>query len=153
MKSSVVYRPAFRPSFVGNPLVGMVDQLFNRSISDMIGTDFVHSQPAVNIAENDTEFRLELAAPGCSKEDFNIKFEPKGRQLSLSVHKEGEQKESNEKYTRREFAYTNFSRTFTLPETVDADAIAARYTDGILHLSLPKNTKNDGDTVRNISIA
>lgn len=153
MKPSVVYRPAFRPAFVSNPLANMVDQFFNRSIADMVGGDFVNSHPAVNIAENDTEYRLELAAPGCQKEDFNIKFEPKERQLTLSVQKEAEQKETNEKYTRREFAYTKFSRTFTLPDTVDADAITARYENGVLHLSLPKNLKNEGDTVRTISIA
>ncbi len=90
-------------------------------------------QPAVNIKETGTEFNIELAAPGIAKEEFNINIEKDV--LTISASKE--QKEGTN-YTRREFNYFSFERSFVLPETVDTTAISAAYNNGILSITLPK---------------
>lgn len=115
------------------------NNFFNRSIGDFIGSDVVNSYPAVNIHETNDNFSVELAAPGLSKEDFKIQLEK--NQLSVSAKKETTQTEEGTNYTRREFSYTNFKRSFTLPESVDSDNINAIYENGILQLSIPKKAE------------
>lgn len=94
------------------------------------------SIPAVNIKETKNEFVLSLAVPGMKKEDFHINVE--GNMLTISCEKEEETEEKHEKYNRKEFNYSSFSRSFTLPEEVKQEKIDARYTDGVLNLVLPK---------------
>ena len=118
------------------------------------GLQQMRQHPAVNIIENDHEFRIEVSAPGMKKEDFNIDMEE--NRLTISAERKYEHEESsgeakggkekagkgksqgNERYTRREFGYSQFSRSFMLPETVDPEKIQAQYQDGILNLTLPK---------------
>lgn len=93
--------------------------------------------PAVNIAENDKEFHIELATPGLKKDDFVIKVE--GEQLTISSDKKVESAEIADKnYNRKEFNYNSFSRTFTLPESADEATIQAEYRDGILFVNIAK---------------
>jgi HSP20 family protein len=92
--------------------------------------------PSVNIVENKDNYRVAVAAPGLKKEDFKIDID--GNVLTISSEKEEEKKESEEKYTRREYSYSAFSRSFTLPEDVNKEAIEARYADGVLNISLPR---------------
>ena len=99
-------------------------------------TSRVLNVPAVNITENKDEFMVSLAIPGMKKEDFNIDIE--GNMLTISSEQEESKEEKNEKYTRKEFNYSSFSRSFSLPEEVNMDKIDARYVDGVLKLSLPK---------------
>ena len=94
--------------------------------------------PAVNIKETDTAFGLELAAPGKTKEDFIIEIDHNVLTISSETKNETEQTENNGRYTRREFSYTSFRRAFTLPETVNTDAINAVYENGVLLITLPK---------------
>jgi len=98
--------------------------------------NFNNTLPAVNIRENERDFELEIAIPGQKKEDFNIEVDNNVLTISMENKKEDEFK--NDEYTRREFAYSSFKRSFTLPETVNEDKINATYTDGILRFSLPK---------------
>jgi HSP20 family protein len=93
-----------------------------------------YSTPAVNIVENETNFTIEVAAPGLQKEDFKIEV----KHNSLTVWTEVKAQENEKKYSRKEFGYGNFKRNFTLPETVDTDNISAKYTDGILYVNIPK---------------
>ncbi|AYQ34484.1 Hsp20/alpha crystallin family protein [Runella sp. SP2] len=92
--------------------------------------------PAVNIVEGESGFRLEVAAPGLKKEDFKINLE--NNVLSISAQKEQKSEETTEKYTRKEFSFNSFRRSFTLPNTIDGEKIAATYTDGVLNVELPK---------------
>ncbi|MCA0230932.1 Hsp20/alpha crystallin family protein [Runella limosa] len=92
--------------------------------------------PAVNIVEGESGFRLEVAAPGLKKEDFKINLE--NNVLSISAQKEQKNEETTEKYTRKEFSFNSFRRSFTLPNTIDGEKIAATYTDGVLNVELPK---------------
>lgn len=93
--------------------------------------------PSVNVAENGAEYRLEVAAPGLTKEDFKVNIEDNILTISAEKTMENETKEG-EKFLRREFGYSTFKRSFTLPETVDIANIKATYENGVLHLTLPK---------------
>ncbi len=99
-------------------------------------TSRVLNVPAVNITENKDEFMVSLAIPGMKKEDFNIDIE--GNMLTISSEKEESKEDKDEKYTRKEFNYSSFSRSFSLPDEVNMEKIDARYVDGVLKLSLPK---------------
>ena len=110
------------------------DWMEGGSTMNRIGT----SVPAVNVAENDDFFTLEVAAPGKSKEDFNLELDNGVITISSEERKEDEQKDKTGRFTRREFSYSSFKRAFTLPETVDEEKISAEYKDGVLMINLPK---------------
>lgn len=112
---------------------------------------FSGSVPAVNVVENTEGFRIEVAAPGLQKSDFKLNLEK--NQLTISAQKEQKSEEENEKYTRREFKYTSFQRTFTLPNSVDGDKIEANYAEGILSIALPKREEAKEKPARQIEIA
>jgi len=94
------------------------------------------NKPSVNVKESKDSYTLEVAAPGFGKNDFNIDVDD--NILTISGNKETEKDESNEGYTRREFNYTSFKRSFTLPESVNVDKINGKYGNGILNVVLPK---------------
>jgi HSP20 family protein len=96
----------------------------------------VLTMPAVNVIESKDEFSVSLAAPGMKKSDFNIDIQ--GNILTISAETEINKEEKEENYTRREFSYSSFSRSFTLPDEVNKEKIDATYTDGVLKLFLPK---------------
>lgn len=112
---------------------------------------FAGTIPAVNVVENEEGFRIEVAAPGLQKSDFKLNLEK--NQLTISAEKEQKEENKNEKYTRKEFKYTSFQRTFTLPNTVDGDRIEANYADGILSIALPKREEAKEKPARLIEIA
>ena len=105
--------------------------------------------PAVNISENDKEYRIEVAAPGVNKEDFKINLEK--NELTVSCHKETSNEKKEGKNLRKEFSYTNFSRSFILPDKADAEAVSASYDNGVLNLVIPKTETKS--TSRQIAIA
>jgi HSP20 family protein len=92
--------------------------------------------PAVNIVEDKNDYKVSLAVPGMKKDDFNIDVE--GNMLTISSEKEESKEEKDEKYNRKEYSYSSFSRSFTLPEEVNKEKIEAKYEDGLLKLMLPK---------------
>ncbi len=95
------------------------------------------NRPAANIIDNEKDFTIDLAVPGMNKEDFNIKLEDDV--LSISVVKKEEEVKEERNFTRREFRYDEFSRSFTLPEIVDQENIKADYNNGVLSVVLPKS--------------
>jgi HSP20 family protein len=111
------------------------------------------SIPAVNIKETNDSFEVEMAAPGMTKEDFKIELD--NNLLTISSEKQNEQEEKEgERYTRREFSYQSFQRTFNLPkDVVDADKIEARYENGMFHLVIPKKEEVKQRPPRTIQIA
>jgi HSP20 family protein len=111
--------------------------VFDSLINDSILNDrFVTKTPAVNIAETENEFDIELAVPGLKKEDFKINLDK--NVLSVSAEKKVENVEEGKKYSKREYSYNSFIRSFTLPESADYSKINAEYADGILKLSVAK---------------
>lgn len=119
------------------PFPSIIDELFK---PDWLGgiQNFNTNVPAVNIKETDVSFGIELAAPGKKKEDFNIEIDHNVLTISSEEKNEKEEKDNEGKYTRKEFSYSSFRRSFTLPETVNSDAIQANYETGVLHIVLPK---------------
>lgn len=94
--------------------------------------------PAVNIRETSEAFEVEMAAPGMNKEDFKVELDGNMLTITSELQKENEEKEG-QRYTRREFSYQSFRRTFQLPkDVVDADKIEAKYENGVLRLLVPK---------------
>lgn len=96
------------------------------------------SMPACNVVETPEAYRMELAAPGFKKEDFELEFEPGYLTIRGTTQAEKQSTENDEKLKRREFNYSTFSRTFSLPDNIRAEDIAAIYEDGILRVTLPK---------------
>jgi HSP20 family protein len=92
--------------------------------------------PAVNVTDNKDNYLVSLAAPGLTKEDFKIDVD--GNMLTISSEKEENKEDKEAKYTRKEYSYSSFSRSFTIPEGVDKEKIDAKYEGGELKLILPK---------------
>jgi HSP20 family protein len=119
--------PAFNSIF--NEILN--DDIFgSRSISEKL--------PAVNIKQTETDFSLELAIPGLTKDDVKIAVDKDILTISSEKESKVEEKEEDGTYTRREFSYHSFERSFTLPESVDTDKINAKFENGVLFLHLPK---------------
>lgn len=94
--------------------------------------------PAVNISESETGFELEVAAPGMKKEDFNIEVDNNVMTISNERTSETSEEDKEKNFSRREFYYASFRRSFNLPETVNTEKIKASYKDGILNVEIPK---------------
>lgn len=99
--------------------------------------------PAINVLDTKDAYLLELAAPGMTKQDFNVHLDEDGDLVINMDHKEAEKKEEHTHYLRREFSYTNYEQSYTLPEDVESDQIAARVENGILTVTLPKKAKEE----------
>lgn len=111
------------------------------------------TSPAVNIAESKDGFRIEVAAPGLSKEDFRLNIEKRVLTISSEKETKSESKdEKDEKYYRREFSYSSFTRSFSLPEYADTDQIKATHENGVLNVFIPKQDKAKEKPSRAISI-
>ena len=130
---------------------------FDNFFDNSIGTEFLSNfntgitLPAVNIKETNNDFILELAIPGMKKSDFIIDVENKILSISSEVTKE--QEEKDEIYTRREFGYSSFKRTFTLPDSIESDKVKATYEDGILMVTLPKREEAKQKPPKRIEIS
>ena len=118
---------------VVNPFFSDVYNLLNDSA---LGEKFATRIPAVNIAETENEFEVELAVPGLKKEDFKINLEK--NVLTVSAEKKADEVNENKRFSKREYSYSSFTRSFTLPQSADQNKIEADYTDGILKLTIAK---------------
>ena len=110
--------------------------------------------PAINVIENDKEYKVELAAPGMTKEDFDVHID-EDNNLVISMEKKDEKKDENKngRYLRREFSYSKFQQTMILPDDVDKEKIAASVNNGVLDIQLPKLSKGEmPKQTRNIEI-
>lgn len=116
----------------------------------MQSSRLLQNMPATNIKETDKSYEIEIAAPGLNKEDFNIDVE--NGTITISSEKKDEKEEKDENYTRREYNYSSFSRSFRLPETVKEEDIDATYKDGVLMLSIPKKEEAQKPQKRQINI-
>ena len=136
------------PSFMDRFFEG---DLMNWNSSNFAGEN--STLPAVNVRENENEFLIDVAAPGLKKGDFMLNYD-NGR-LTISSEKKNEKEEKDgDRITRREFSYQSFQRSFSVPENaVDTEKIAARYKDGILHVTLPKREEVKPKPAREIRIS
>lgn len=106
--------------------------------------------PAVNFSESGKDYKLEVSVPGYEKRDISLKVEK--NVISISAHKESKEEKSDEKILRREFQTSSFQKSFTLPDNVNTNKIAASQKDGVLTIILPKQEKAVEDAVKKIEI-
>lgn len=109
--------------------------------------------PAVNILETEDNFRVEVAAPGKTREDFNIELDNEILTISSEVKKEEATNKKEGRFTRKEFNYNNFKRAFSLPDTVNNESISASYENGVLIINLPKKEEAKVQPKRMIEIS
>ncbi|WMJ73019.1 Hsp20/alpha crystallin family protein [Cytophagaceae bacterium ABcell3] len=131
-------------------LSGMLDDFFNDRFK-AAGQDMVLSSPAINVKENGDSFKVEMAAPGLNKEDFRL--DVKDNILSVFVQKEEKHEEEDERFTRREFSYSSFERSFNLPENTNVEKIDATYKDGLLCINIPKTQKEEKKEAKKIQVS
>ena len=112
-------------------------------LSDFFSDDWFHSKvgnggwaPAINVVDNEDNYEVEVAAPGIKKDDFKIQVE--NGVLTISGESSKEEEEERKNYTRKEFSSRSFSKSFTLPDNVEAEQVSAKHEDGVLRLTLKK---------------
>lgn len=126
----------FQKTPVQSSLSRMMDEFFNGGLTDWDNQNLMATQPSVNVIENEDSFDVEVAAPGLKKEDFQLTVEED--MLTISGERKEESEKSEGTFTKREFNYSRFSRSFQLPESCDSEKISAAYKDGVLNLNIPK---------------
>jgi len=120
-----------------NTLLPGFNDVFESIFNDTFFNDrMVTRVPAVNISEGDNNYCVELAAPGLKKEDFKLNLEH--NQLTISVEQSSDHQDNQKNYSKREYSYSSFVRSFTLPESADYNRIDAGYSDGILRIDIAK---------------
>lgn len=122
-----------------------IPSIFNDSFDNDWMVKANATAPAINVIESDKDYKVEVAAPGMTKEDFNIHLS-EDNELVISMEKKNETKEEdkgNKKYLRREFSYSKFQQALILPDNVEKDKINANVTDGVLTIELPKRTPEE----------
>lgn len=140
-------RPMMRRNSVWLP------EVFN----DFFNTDFMPkanaTAPAINVKESDKGYTVELAAPGMTKEDFNVHINDEGN-LIIKMEQKSEKKEEDKsvRYLRREFSYTKYEQTLILPDDVEKDKIAAKVENGVLTVELPKLEQQQVKVSRQIEV-
>lgn len=136
--------------------------MFPSTWNDLFNDDFFGSQnlvksnftiPSVNIKETPESYSLELAVPGKKKEDFNIQLDHDLLTISSEDKSESTEENKKENYTRREYKYSSFSRSFTLPEAADGEKIVANYKDGVLNVVISKKEEAKIKPTRTIEIS
>lgn len=132
-------------------LPSIVDEFFGKDfMSDFFGNQTGISMPSVNIIETGDRFKLEFAAPGYTKDDFTVDVH--NNVLTISSKKESKVEKEEEKVMRREFGYSSFTRSFTLPNSVVTDNITAAYKEGILNVEIPKKEEAKDKPPKQIKI-
>jgi HSP20 family protein len=132
----------------------LFDDFFSRELFNWGNSNFSNTKttvPSVNIKETSESFEVEVAAPGIEKKDFNITLD--GNLLTISSQKEHRSQNTEDNYTRREFSYQSFQRSFELPkDVVNEEGITAGYENGVLHLTVPKREEAKQKAPRMIEI-
>lgn len=135
-----------------NTLPSLVDEFFG---DDLFSRFFNENEnvtvPSVNVKEGKEEYTIDVAAPGLDRKDFKIDLN--NNVLEISSEKEVKEESDDDKIMRREFRYSSFKRSFTLPDTANTDKIKASYKDGILSISIPKKEEAKAKPIKQISIS
>ncbi len=140
-------------------LIKRTNDLFPTFFDDFLGRDLFESNrsglsqtmPAVNIRETEDDYIVEMVSPGLNKKDFKVELD--NQLLTISYEKEASKDDKNENYTKQEFSYSSYQRSFTLPKTVESNKIEARYKDGILNIIIPKKEEAKKQASRLITIS
>jgi HSP20 family protein len=137
------------------PTIPSLNKFFRGDLFDWMNSNFSDinsSLPAVNVRESDKEYSIEVAAPGLRKDDFKVNLE--NGILTISSEKKDERAVEKESYSRKEFSYQSFRRSFTVPEDeVEGEKINAKYEDGILCINIPKREVSKPKMAKEIKIS
>lgn len=151
MKSLVKSNGTFFPA-----IPSLFDDFFNRDwLDSSLGTwrDSGATLPAVNVMETNDDFRIEVAAPGMKRSDFRVELDNNILTISSEREEKNEEKDASGNYTRREFSYQSFQRSFSLPEhRVMGEKITAKYADGILYVTVPKSEQAKVKPAKQIAV-
>ncbi|WP_396170236.1 Hsp20/alpha crystallin family protein [Flavobacterium sp.] len=152
---TLVKKDGLFPSLENKSIHNFFDDFITKDLFDWTDRNFAalgSNLPSVNLKETDTKIEVELAAPGMKRDDFKVEID--NDILMISSEKEDKKEEVNKKenYIRREFNYQTFSRTFSLPETIDENKIEATYKDGILHVMIGKKEGIQKRSLKSIPI-
>ena len=130
-----------------------LDNAFNDFFDDSAMRRMNSTAPAVNVKEDETAYTMEVAVPGIKKEFCRVNINNDG-DLNIAIENKMEHKEENkkERYLRREFSYTNYQQTYSLPDNVNKENISAKVTDGVLIIQLPKIEKVEQKVQRKIEV-
>ena len=128
-------------------LPSIMDEFFNTNWNNE-ARYYSKSNPAVNVIEDDKSFLLQIAAPGINKSDLEISIENK----VLSIETIKNKNEENNNFTRKEFDYNSFKRSFTIPKSIETSKISATCVDGVLKIKLPKNKEDQIQSKKTIKI-
>ena len=133
--------------FVSHDRQDVIKALMVRSLH----ISWYKTAPAINVLESEKDYVVELAAPGLSKEDFDVNINSDG-DLTIKMEKKAEENEQKAHYLRREFAYSKYEQTLILPDDVQKDSIAARVANGVLTITLPKIQVEEQKVARQITV-
>lgn len=135
-------------------LPSLFDRFFENDLFDWTTRNFSNTNttlPSVNIKEDQDGYEVEMAAPGFGKQDFKVELN--NNVLTISSEKKLENETSEgQRFTRQEFSFQSFSRSFTLPDSVESDKIVAHYENGILKVEIPKKEETKPKAIRQIEI-
>ncbi|MDD4673901.1 MAG: Hsp20/alpha crystallin family protein [Bacteroidales bacterium] len=137
-----------------NQMPSLFDRFLENDLFDWSNRNYSTTNttlPAVNIKEDNDGFEVEMSVPGLDRKDFNIELNNSVLTISSEKKVENETKEG-QRFARREFSYQSFSRSFTLPDTVEDDKIKAKYENGILSVSIPKKEEAKPKPAKQIEI-
>jgi len=142
----------YRTNHINIPsITNLLDEVFNNEVFGINNIEKNFKKwPAVNILENENDFIINMAAPGLTKEDFKIELNEEI--LTISADVSNNEKETQTKFTVKEFNYTKFSRSFNMPEGLNIDNITAKYENGLLNIFIPKMEIVKEDKKRTINI-
>lgn len=137
-----------------NPMPQVLNRFFDSEFDSWLNKNYSNTNttlPAVNIKETEDAYLLDFAAPGYKKEDFVIELN--NDVLTVSSERKVEEEENDENFTKKEFSYESFTRSFNLPELVEGDKIKATYKNGILEIKIPKKEEAKPKPVKQIKVS
>jgi len=152
---TLVKKDGLFPTVESKLVNNFFDDFITKDLFDWTDRNFAaigSNLPSVNLKETDTKIEVELAAPGMKREDFKVEIDNDILMISSEKEEEKEEIRKKENYIRREFNYHSFSRTFSLPDTIDDTKVEASYKDGILLVIVPKKENVKKRTLKNIPI-
>ena len=139
------------PNLRDQGLTRLMDEFFGKDLAnDVMSNQRGVNVPAVNVKETEQDYKIEVAAPGLEKDDFDVNID--NGVLTVSSEKEHKDEDKQDDYVRREFSYTSFQRSFTLPDSVDEEGIKASHDKGVLTISLPKKEEEKKKETKRIEI-
>jgi HSP20 family protein len=152
---TLVKKDGLFPSLENKSINNFFDDFITKDLFDWTDRNFAalgSNLPSVNLKETDTKIEVELAAPGMKREDFKVEIDNDILMISSEKEEKKEEVSKKENFIRREFNYQSFSRTFSLPDTIDENKIEANYKDGILHVVVGKKDGAKKRTLKSIPI-